>query len=186
MCQRNIDNAIGIISKNIISLSKDKCFPIQQVSASKPIYFYTRHHIPWKPHQHYQLTHNFVRCISNLSSASDRKLCFTLWQLKLCLTGNDKSIYSKIPNCVFSGLWYRYISFIVACKQHRICIIYIVYVTILTIYNCCLNARRFHLLRWWLRMWFYLLQCCMFINTSSYTPINWSIYWFLVCIHSTS
>jgi hypothetical protein len=60
-----------------------------------------------------------------------------------------------------------------------ICIIYIVYVTILTIYNC-LNARRFHLHRWWLRMWFFLLQCCVFINSSSYTPINWAIYWFLL------
>ena len=98
LCQRNIDNGIGIISKNIISLSKDKYFPIQQVSASKPIYFYTRHHIPWKPNQHYQLTHSFVRCISNLPSASDRKLCFTFCQLKSCRTGNDKSIYSKIPN----------------------------------------------------------------------------------------
>jgi hypothetical protein len=65
-------------------------------SASKPIYFYTRHHIPWKPHQHYQLTHNFVRCISNLPSASDRKLCFTLWQLKLCrqsvINGEDRNV----------------------------------------------------------------------------------------------
>jgi hypothetical protein len=34
LCQRNIDNAIGIISKNVISLSKDKYFPIQQASAS--------------------------------------------------------------------------------------------------------------------------------------------------------
>ena len=102
LCQRNIDNAIGIISKNIISLSKDKYFPIQQVSASKPIYFYYRHRIPWKPHQHYQLTDSFVRCISNLPSASVRKLCFTLWQLKLCLTSNDKSAYSKFQ---FLSLW---------------------------------------------------------------------------------
>jgi hypothetical protein len=30
----------------VISLSKDKYFPIQQASASKPIYFYNRHHTP--------------------------------------------------------------------------------------------------------------------------------------------
>jgi hypothetical protein len=30
LSQRNIDNAIRIISKNVISLSKDKYFPIQQ------------------------------------------------------------------------------------------------------------------------------------------------------------
>jgi hypothetical protein len=41
-----IDNAIRIISKNVISLSKDKYFPIQQASASKPIYFYNRRHTP--------------------------------------------------------------------------------------------------------------------------------------------
>jgi hypothetical protein len=35
-------------------------------------------------------------------------------------------------------------------------------------------------------MWLYLLQCCMFINSSSFTPIIWSIYWFLVFIHSSS
>jgi hypothetical protein len=40
LCQRNIDNAIGIISKNVISLSKDQYFPIQQEAASKPIYVY--------------------------------------------------------------------------------------------------------------------------------------------------
>ena len=78
-----------------MSLFKDKYFPIQQVSAIKPIYVYTRHHIPWKHNQHYQLSHNFVRCISNLPSASDRKLCFTHWQLKLCRTSNDKSVYLK-------------------------------------------------------------------------------------------
>ena len=37
----------------------------------------------------------FVRCISNLPSASDRKLCLTLWQLKWCLRSNDKSVYSR-------------------------------------------------------------------------------------------
>jgi hypothetical protein len=37
----------------------------------------------------------FVRCISNLPSASDKKLCFTLWQLQLCRTSNDKPVYSK-------------------------------------------------------------------------------------------
>jgi hypothetical protein len=37
----------------------------------------------------------FVRCISNLPSASDMKLCFTLWQLKLCRKSNDNSVYSK-------------------------------------------------------------------------------------------
>jgi hypothetical protein len=44
LCHRNIENAIGIISKNVISLSKDKFFPIQQASASKHIYFYNRYH----------------------------------------------------------------------------------------------------------------------------------------------
>jgi hypothetical protein len=43
-----------------------------------------------------------------------------------------------------------------------------------TIYNC-LNGWRFHLLRW-LCMWFYLLQCWVFINSSSSTPVNWSMY----------
>jgi hypothetical protein len=38
---------------------------------------------------------NFVRCISNWPSASDRNLCFIFWQLQLCRTGNDKSVYSK-------------------------------------------------------------------------------------------
>jgi hypothetical protein len=37
----------------------------------------------------------FVRCISNLPSATDKKLCFTLWQLKLCRKSNDKPVYSK-------------------------------------------------------------------------------------------
>jgi hypothetical protein len=48
----SVNNAIadslsrGQISKNVISLSKDKYFPIQQASASKPIYFYNRSHTP--------------------------------------------------------------------------------------------------------------------------------------------
>ena len=37
----------------------------------------------------------FVRYISNLPSASDKKLCFTPWQLKLCCKSNDKSVCSK-------------------------------------------------------------------------------------------
>ena len=37
----------------------------------------------------------FVRYISNLPSASDKKLCFTPWELKLCLKRNDKSVYYK-------------------------------------------------------------------------------------------
>jgi hypothetical protein len=37
----------------------------------------------------------FVRYISNLPSANDKKLCFTLWQLKWCRKSNDKTVYSK-------------------------------------------------------------------------------------------
>ena len=125
----------------------------------------------------------FVRCISNLPSATDKKLCFTLWQLKWCRKSNDKPVYSKFQ---IVSLVDFYIDVSVS-LSHVINIesaIY-VYLTILTIYYC-LNARRFHLLRWWLRMWFFLLQCCMFINSSSHTPINWYIYWFLLFIHSTS
>ena len=60
-----------------------------------------------------------------------------------------------------------------------------------TLFTCLSSpfttARLFHLLGWWLRMWIYLMQCYIFINSSSYTPINWSIYWFLLFIlpHST-
>jgi hypothetical protein len=34
-----------------------------------------------------------VRYISNLPFASDKKLCFTLWQLKWCRKSNDKTVY---------------------------------------------------------------------------------------------
>ena len=40
----------------------------------------------------------FVRYIGNLPSASDKKLCFTLWQLKWCRKSNDKTVYSKFRN----------------------------------------------------------------------------------------
>ena len=39
-----------------------------------------------------------MRCISHLPSASDNKLCFTLWQLKWCRKSNDKTVYSKFQN----------------------------------------------------------------------------------------
>jgi hypothetical protein len=109
----------------------------------------------------------FVRCISNLPSATDKKLCFTLCQLKLCRKSNDKPVYSEF---LIVSLVDFDINISVALSIVINIFICIVYLTILTIYNC-LNARRFHLL--WLRMWFFLLQCCMFINSSSYTPINW-------------
>ena len=37
----------------------------------------------------------FVRCISNLPSATNKKLCITLWQLKLYRKSNDKTVYYK-------------------------------------------------------------------------------------------
>jgi hypothetical protein len=42
--------------------------------------------------------YDFVRYISNLPSASDTELCFTLWQLKWCRKSNDKTVYSKFQN----------------------------------------------------------------------------------------
>jgi hypothetical protein len=49
-----------------------------------------------------------VRYISNLPSASDTKLCFTLWQLKWCRKSNDKTVYSNFQNIslvVFIEIW---------------------------------------------------------------------------------
>jgi hypothetical protein len=36
-----------------------------------------------------------VRYISNLPFASDKKLCFTLWQLKWCRKSNDCRVVEK-------------------------------------------------------------------------------------------